>query len=787
LFGVWHDTRLIVLVAQTAAVYAAILIPFKMGIPLIPGFSELRPANAFPIVASLLFGPAAAWGSGIGNLIGDCFGTLGPASLFGFLGNFCYGYVPHLLWGRLGLLSAGREPLPRAPRQVVEFTLICIIASAACAAVIAAGVHVLGLLPFAILAPTIFVNNLLMALLLAPPLLFFLYPRVTRWGLRYEDIIGHRGHPLHSPEQRVPGKGREGGFQDLALPLAARPSPHAFLVFEHASFTYAGADRPALDNLSLAARRGEWLAVMGRTGAGKSTLCLALNGLVPQFVAGRWQGTARVNGLDTASHPIWTLAGSVGVVFQDFEAQLVSTSVQMELAVPLQHREPPLAPSAMRERVERTLTRIGLSGLDKRHPLTLSGGQRQRLVIAAALVREPALLALDEPMTDLDPEGRRALLALLSELRAAGTALLLADHDPEEAAKADRVCVLDQGRMVWEGPPRDFFAQRELGRRCGIRPLPLAECFEGVSPSETPLTVGEAWILADSLRLSLRPVPGEPAPHSARPAAPVIELQDVSFDYERGVTVLADVNLTIREGEFVAIIGRNGSGKTTLAALLNGLTLPTRGCVLVRGRDTRKVGTGQLASDVGYVFQNPDHQIFAETVADEVAFGPRNLGCSPSDCEQRVTEALGAVGLVAPGITLQDPFSLPKGDRQRVAVASVLASRPRILIFDEPSTGLDAEQNDRMMRMICGLHRAGHTIIMITHALGLVAGSAQRCIVMADGRILADGPTREIFRRIGTDEQLAGSGLELPALTRFAMRWGHTLLTVDEAKAALVR
>jgi len=775
LFCVWQDTRLIVLVAQTAAVYAAILIPFKMGIPLIPGFSELRPANAFPIVASLLFGPAAAWGSGIGNVIGDCFGTLGPASLFGFLGNFCYGYVPHLLWGRLGPLSAGREPLPRTPRQIVEFTIICIVASAVCAAVIAAGVHALGLLPFMILAPTILLNNVLMALLLAPPLLFFLYPRVTRWGLRYEDIIGHEAR----------GTRREGGFQNLALPLAPGPSPHAFLVLENVCFTYAGADRPALAGLSLTARRGEWITVMGRTGAGKSTVCCALNGLVPQFVTGTWQGAVHVNGLDTTRHPIWRLAGSVGVVFQDFEAQLVSTSVQMELAVPLQHRDPLHAPSAMRERIARTLTRIGLSGLDNRHPLTLSGGQRQRLVIAAALVREPALLALDEPMTDLDPEGRRALMALLAELRAAGTGVLIADHDPEDAAKADRVCVLDQGRLAWEGPPRAFFAQGEFGRRFGIRPLPLAECFESVSTSDTPLTVEEAWTLADSLRVSLPPGPVEPPPAPARVAAPVIQMQDVSFAYEPGGTVLANVNLTIHEGEFVAIIGRNGSGKTTLAGLMNGLTLPTHGRVLVRGRDTREWGTGPLAREVGYVFQNPDHQIFAETVAEEVAFGPRNLGCSPADREQRVAEALRAVGLVSPGITDQDPFSLPKGDRQRVAVASVLAARPPILIFDEPSTGLDAEQTDRMMRMIQRLHQDGHTIVMITHVLRLVAEYAQRCVVMAEGRVLADGLTREIFHRIGTDERLAGSGLELPLVTRFAMRWGHTLLTVGEVKAAM--
>ncbi|TLY42249.1 MAG: QueT transporter family protein, partial [Nitrospirae bacterium] len=218
LVGVWRDTRLIVLVAQTAAVYAAILIPFKVGIPIIPGFVELRPANAVPIVASLLFGPAAAWGAAFGNVIGDCFGTLGPGSLFGFLGNFCYGYVPHLLRGHLGVLSSERGPTPSSWRQIIEFMVICSVASMACALVIGWGVDLLGLLPFWIVVPPIFLNNFLMGVLLAPPLLFFLHPRVKRWGLLYEDIV--RSEASLDPEaldpstelrvEPEPGRGLDG-------------------------------------------------------------------------------------------------------------------------------------------------------------------------------------------------------------------------------------------------------------------------------------------------------------------------------------------------------------------------------------------------------------------------------------------------------------------------------------------------------------------------------------------------------------------------------------------------
>lgn len=775
LFSVWHDTRLIVLVAQTAAVYAAILIPFKMGIPLIPGYSELRPANAIPIVASLLFGPAAAWGSGFGNLIGDCFGTLGPGSLFGFLGNFCYGYVPYLLWGRLGPLSSGLDPEPRSIRQTIELALICLVAAGVCAAIVAWGVDLLGLLPFRLLAPAIFFNNALMSLLLAPPLLLFLYPRVKRWGLRYDDIV--RGAP---PDVR-----RAAASDPPPHPVPL--TPHVHIVEAHeVSFSYDGAEGPALDRLSLSVRAGESVALMGRSGSGKSTLCYALNGLVPGLLSGRLSGRLAVDGHETRRRPVWQQAGSVGLVFQDFEAQLVSTNVEREVAFPLEHLPHGHPNGRVAERIAQALARVGLAGLERRNPLSLSGGERQRLVIASTLIREPALVALDEPATDLDPAGRRTLAELLATLNTAGTTLVIAGHDPEEAVSADRLCILDQGRLAWEGRPRELFGRPDQAARAaqlGIRPLPLAACFSGLGRSELPLTVEEAWAAAEADGLSLH---AAEEPDGSPPAGPpVIEVQRASYEYRRGAPALSDADLTIRAGEFVAVIGRNGSGKSTLAGLFNGLRLPAKGRVLVNGQDTRRMSAGALAAGIGFVFQNPDHQIFAESVEDEVAFAARNLGVPRQDCEQRVTAALHAVGLGAPQIRHLDPFSLTKGERQRVAVASVLAARPRILVFDEPTTGLDAAETDRMMGMIRRLNREGHTIVMITHALDLVAAYAARSVVMQQGRIAADGPTRRVFRDLADQEQAAALGLELPPVTRFAARWGATLLTAAEVRAAL--
>jgi energy-coupling factor transport system ATP-binding protein len=260
----------------------------------------------------------------------------------------------------------------------------------------------------------------------------------------------------------------------------------------------------------------------------------------------------------------------------------------------------------------------------------------------------------------------------------------------------------------------------------------------------------------------------------------VIEVINVSFQYQSRALALDNVTVAIGQGEFVALLGQNGSGKSTFAKLLNGLLQPSEGRVLVMGQDTQYTGVGQLASIVGHVFQNPDHQIFAETVKKEIAFGARNAGCSTEECDARVKEALQAVGLS--WAEECDPFSLTKGERQRVAVASILAAKPKILIVDEPTTGLDAEESVRMMNMIQSLNQQGHTILMITHDMSLVTDYATRCVLMKNGTILGNGPTRKIF----SDPNLIRSAsLDLPDLIRFTQRWGETLLTVDEVKKAL--
>jgi energy-coupling factor transporter ATP-binding protein EcfA2 len=786
LVGVWQDTRLIVVTAQIAAIYAAILIPFKAGIPIIPGFVELRPANAIPIVASLLFGPAAAWGAGIGNIIGDCFGTLGPASVFGFLGNFLFGYLPYLMWGNLGWLSSRQPPMVKSWRQGLEYGLVCVVASGVCAGVIGWGVELLGLLPFIVLAPAIFFNNIVMGLLLGPPLLGFLYPRVQRWHLRYEDI-----RPSLVPPENLGNFHQTFPVEDDSINHAMEARTNVpLLACREFSFSYSTQTTTTLRNITFSIASGEFVMLLGRSGSGKSTLCYACNGLIPHMIPGTFSGGIQVCGEDTRASPVWKRAEHVGLVFQDFEAQLIGTTVGSELRHPLEYREVPLTFPEMNRRMAHALSSVGLDVDLDRDPMRMSGGQRQRLVMASVLVQEPQLVILDEPSSDLDPASRTKMRQTLRRLREEGLSVLMTEQDHDDLPLADRVIVLDEGSTVWDGPPTMLLRDPGLMRQRGIRPLDLTECFEDLGCDPLPLTLEEAWACAEKLHLMIDPPAevlddsvrlGKPAFSLDAPTDPIIQIDGVSFQYEE-LPILQDITCAMYPGNFVALLGANGSGKSTLARLLNGLLAPTQGRILVEGLDTGITSMNELAKRVGLVFQNPDHQIFADTVWDEVAFGVKNLGCSQEEIAVRVRESLLAVGLPVERNGGLDPFSLRKGERQRVAVASILATRPTLLIFDEPTTGLDAPETDRMMTMICELHRQGHTIVMITHSMRLVAEHAQRCLIMEGGKIVADGSPRDIFH----DSALVrAASLEIPAISRFSQRWGHTLLTVNEVKDSL--
>lgn len=350
-------------------------------------------------------------------------------------------------------------------------------------------------------------------------------------------------------------------------------------------------------------------------------------------------------------------------------------------------------------RIDRYLRFVGLAEMRRREPASLSGGQKQRLAIASVLALEPLVLVMDEPTTDLDPVGREEVLSVSDLLRQERRTLVVVDQDPDTAVDADQVWLMREGEIVAQGPSRQVLTDLALLEPCGVQPPPTVALFQALGWPGQPLTVDEAIALIQQHHLARpRPLQAPAAPTNGRPI--ILELRDVDYVYPtRAVEALKGVNLQIREGEFLALVGQNGSGKTTLAKHLNGLLKPTRGEGLFRGRPLGEIRRTEMARHVGYVFQNPDHQIFSNTVREEVGFSPKIAGLDEQTIKERVAEALEVMGLS--GYEEEVPFTLTKGERQRVAVASVLAAQPPVIILivqAQISRGLDLESGNIFQR-----------------------------------------------------------------------------------------
>ena len=549
------------------------------------------------------------------------------------------------------------------------------------------------------------------------------------------------------------------------------------------SFAYTDQTDPALRDISLSVARGEMIALMGATGAGKSTLAKCLNRTVPAFQSGRLTGEIYVLGRRLNDEGVADMAGSVGLVSQDFEAQLFATNVVQEVVFGMEQLGVP--PDEMRRRVPQALQAVGLQGFERRDPATLSGGEKQRLAIAATLALQPRILVFDEPTTDLDPLGKLEVFAVLAAMRREGYTLIVIEHEIAAAAQADRLIIMSHGQIVCEDTPARVFAQVDFLQEHGVRPPDISRLAARLQLVPAPQSLDEAeTAIRVSKQIPLDPPfsKGEVGPSQSTSdlttknlPIPLLEADSISFAYDTGTQALRNASLRIDAGEFIAVIGQNGSGKTTLAKHLNGLLHPISGHVRLSGRDVRELAMNTVAADIGYVFQNPDHQIFAATVADEVAFGPRNFRVPANELADRVRSALQAVGLN--GLEDADPFLLSKGHRQRLAVASLLAMRPRLLILDEPTTGLDFQEQRHMMDLLARLHAQGMAVLIITHSPWVVAEYAERGVLMSGGYILFDGPLRALFTEEGLLKQ---AHFQAPDVTRLGRRLGFTPLSVDE-------
>ncbi|HWU36523.1 MAG TPA: energy-coupling factor transporter ATPase [Candidatus Acidoferrum sp.] len=548
------------------------------------------------------------------------------------------------------------------------------------------------------------------------------------------------------------------------------------------SFRYRGAAERALSEITCHIRPGELVGLLGRSGSGRSTFVSTLNGTIPHLLRGDLQGQVRIGGQDIRGKRPRDLADRIGFLFQDFEAQLFSTNVTLEIAFGPENLAVP------REEISRRIDRyLRLSRLEaQRHmaPTNLSGGQKQRLALASVLALEPQILVLDEPTSDLDPAGRQDLWAVIQDLRRTrDLTLVIVDPETDEMDWVDRFLVLDHGRVAMSGAPSELWGATGKFEALGIKGFTLAKLA-------SVLGLREAWRDADQAAARIQSAGWQVNPAAvanlqqadlARPSGEVlVEVDHLAHRYPEGTQALSDVSCSIRRGEFIAILGQNGSGKTTLVKHLNGILTPTAGDVCLSGENLRGLSPACLSRRVGLVFQNPDHQIFAERIRDEVAFGPRLQGLTETEVAHRVEEVLRAVDLAGAGEL--DPFTLTKGGRQRVAVASTLATKPDVIILDEPTTGLAHLELEGMMTLIQRLNSAGHTILIVTHAMAIAAAYARRIILMRDGGIVRDGPTREIF---ADPPSLANVGLRPPPVVQVANRLGVPALIMDELVACL--
>ncbi|MFK0219273.1 ABC transporter ATP-binding protein [Streptomyces vinaceus] len=510
--------------------------------------------------------------------------------------------------------------------------------------------------------------------------------------------------------------------------------------FDQVSVRYEDTAEPVLREVDLTVEEGELCLVVGHTGVGKSTLLGAVNGLVPHFTGGTLFGRVTVDGRDTAEHPPRELADVVGVVGQDPLDGFVTDTVEEELAYAMEQLA--VAPATMRKRVEETLDLLGLADLRHRALHELSGGQQQRVAIGSVLTAHPRVLVLDEPTSALDPTAAEEVLAAVTRLvHDLGVTVLLAEHRLERVVQyADRVIHLPGDGRVVSGPPAEVFRTSsiappivELGRAAGWSPLPLSirDARRAAAPLRTRLT-------------GTNPPPVRPAP--APDPALLLKARGVTVAYH-GVPAVREVGLDLRGGEITALMGRNGSGKSSLLWALQGSGPRKAGTVLVPATDggeeadPRKLSASGARRLVGLVPQTPTDLLYLESVKQEL---------DQADAESAVgSDAPAAreiLDRLAPGIDdATHPRDLSEGQKLALVLAIQLSAAPRVVLLDEPTRGLDYRAKEQLIAIVDGLAAQGRAIVISTHDVEFVARAADRVVVMAEGDVVADGPTTEVI------------------------------------------
>lgn len=555
----------------------------------------------------------------------------------------------------------------------------------------------------------------------------------------------------------------------------------AIIEMECVSFSYGTAadGAYALKDIDLSVEEGTFVGLIGPSGAGKSTLASAITGAIPHHYRGRLFGSTLVAGLDTCEASLTDIAKVAGSVLQDIDAQMVASVVEDELLFGLEnfgidHRE-------IEGRIASALDAVGIADLRHREIATLSGGQKQKVAIAAILAMAPRVIVMDEPTSALDPASARDVFEVLRRAKElTGMTVILIEQTVALLAEyCDRVVVIDQGRIALDGTPTDVFSHGETLRAIGVdtpRTVRISNSLAetGIAPNDSPaLTLDDAeslvaGILAPGLSESSPIVPrtlgdGPDARNAADQRPIIVDVAGAAYSYGTGQAGIEDINLTVRAGEILAVIGQNGAGKTTFTKLLNGLIKPSAGVVRIAGLDTRTTPVSVLASHAATLFQNPDRQLCRNTVVEEISFSLELQGAPADAARERARHVAATFGLPENA----SPFNLSRGQRQMVALASVVALEPELIILDEPTSGLDYRECMTVMETVRQRALDGAAVVMVCHDMEVVSDFADTLAVMTEGRLIEVGPSREVF---ANDALLAHARIAAPCVPALGKR-----------------
>lgn len=538
---------------------------------------------------------------------------------------------------------------------------------------------------------------------------------------------------------------------------------------ENFNFCFPEQEKPFLKDINISIEPGEFVAIVGPSSCGKSTLGLCLTGIYPHVLEGTTTGSIMIGGLDVASAPTSQITTKIGIVFQDPDSQFCNLLVEEEVAFGpenlLTDRE------IVKQRIEKYLSFVNLKGFEKRRITELSGGQKQRVAIASVLAMEPEILVLDQPTANVDPSGKEDIFETLYKLnQETGKTLILIEHQIDELVRyVDKLIVMEDGAVLYQGNPREILAthSEELEEKTGlwIPEVSRAGRFlaqRNMTGERFPIVVEElAQIISENAQGLLDAPKRSSKPLRHKEAEDVITATDVHFSYPSKPDVLNGVSFSIKKGSIAALMGENGSGKTTISKMLIGLLKPGCGKIIVDGLDVGKTTLNEICKRVGYVFQYPEHQFVTDTVVAEVAYGLKRFSMQESEKQRIVKETIAITELS--GLEQRHPFTLSMGEKRRLSIATMLVQNPDILILDEPSAGLDYKNCDHMMQVLHKLNEQGVTIIMISHTTYLVARYSEQVLVMDAGEIVFDGTPVELFRRL---EHIHTRAIEKPEILK---------------------